>query len=335
LAATAGRSAGQGVVLQAGHRGQQGVLDPGPGRARRPQDVLGLLGEPPHRGQQQIAQRLGQLCVRLAGPAQQFLQEQRVALGAPVDLVGHRRCQFAPEDPRRELVGVPPVQPRQLYPLHPAEPAKPGQQRTQRMGAVQVIGPEGHDDQHPVQHLLAADEKRQQVAGRAVGPVRVLDDQHDRPLVGQALQQRENLLEQPGPGRAGIGFLLHRAELRQQPGHLAGGVARQQAGHAVGAQVAHELPEHRAERGERQPFGTHVEARAGQHTGPGIGGACDEFAGQPGLPDAGLAADEDGGRHRVAGAGQRGVQHGQVLAAADQDRTARTPVHGLQHAIAA
>lgn len=81
--------AGQSVVFQAGHRGQQGVLHLGPGRTRRPQDDLGFLGEPVHRGQQQIAQRLGQLRVRLAVTAQQLLHEQRVALSAPVDLVGH------------------------------------------------------------------------------------------------------------------------------------------------------------------------------------------------------------------------------------------------------
>ncbi len=309
--------AGQSVVFQAGHRGQQGVLDLGPGRTRRPQDALGFLGEPVHRGQQQIAQRLGQLRVRLAVTAQQLLHEQRVALSAPVDLVGHGRRQFVPEDPRRELVGLQPGQPRQLYPLYPAESAKLGQQRAYRMGAVQVIGPEGDDDQYPVQHLLAADQERQQVAGRTVSPVRVLDDQHDRPLVGQVLQQRENLLEQPGPGHAGAGIFLHHAELRQQPGHLAGGLAGQQAGHAVGTHVPHEFAQHRAEGRERQPFGTYVEAGAGQHPGPGIGGARGELGGQPGLSDSRLAADEHGGRRSGAGAGQRGVQYGQVLTAAD------------------
>ena len=43
--------------------------------------------------------------------------------------------------------------------------------------------------------------------------------------------------------------------------------AGQQPGHAVGAEVADELPEHRGERGERQAVGAELEAAPGQHPG--------------------------------------------------------------------
>ena len=67
------------------------------------------------------------------------------------------------------------------------------------MRPVQVIGPVGHHDQHAVQRPLVADQEGQQVPGGLVGPVHVLDDQHDGTGFGQALQDQEHLLEQPGP----------------------------------------------------------------------------------------------------------------------------------------
>ena len=47
-------------------------------------------------------------------------------------------------------------QPGQFHPLHPVDPAQFGQQRPQRMGAVQVVGTERDDDEHPAQGSLVA-----------------------------------------------------------------------------------------------------------------------------------------------------------------------------------
>src|SRR5215470_5867629 len=86
-------------------------------------------------------------------------------VGPPLHLVGQRRFGLTAEDARNKLVGVQPGKPRQLHTLHPPKPAKLGKQRAKRMGAVQLIGPVGNHDQHPVQDLLIADQERQQIEG--------------------------------------------------------------------------------------------------------------------------------------------------------------------------
>ncbi len=138
-----------------------------PAGARRPQHLLGLLGQSPHRDQQQVAQGRGHPGGEAAGAvvAQQFFHEQRVAVGAAVHLVRERGLRLAAEDAGRKLIGVPPVEPRQFHPLHPGEPAELGEQGANRVGTVQLVGPVGHDDQDAVQDLLPADEESQQVAG--------------------------------------------------------------------------------------------------------------------------------------------------------------------------
>ena len=118
---------------------------------------------------------------------------------------------------------------------------------------MKLVGPVADDDHYPVHDLLAADEEGHQVAGRAVGPVSVLDDDHHGPGLGQALEQRQHLLEQPRPGDSRVRLHVCLAELRQQPGELAGGVAGQQPRDTVGSQVADKLPEHGGERHKGRP----------------------------------------------------------------------------------
>ena len=128
-----------------------------------------------------------------------------------------------------QLAGVLAGEPGQIHPGDPVDPVQLGQQRAQRMGAVQLVGPVGHHDQHAVQRPLVADQEGQQVPGGPVGPVRVLDDQDHRAGFGQLLQQDEHLLEQPRPRLARVPA-RRLAELRQQPGQLPGAAAGQQLG---------------------------------------------------------------------------------------------------------
>jgi hypothetical protein len=63
------------------------------------------------------------------------------------------------------------------------------------MLAVEVVGAVGdHDEQRLGPERV--DHERQQLPGRAVRPVEVLQDQDDGPLGGEALQQPEEGLEQ-------------------------------------------------------------------------------------------------------------------------------------------
>ena len=90
----------------------------------------------------------------------------------------------------------------------------------------------------------------------------VLDHQDHGTAFGQALQDQEHLLEQPGPCLARLVRPGRGAEFRQQPGQLRAAAAGQQAGHAGRAEIAHELAEHGGERGERQAVRAELEAAA-------------------------------------------------------------------------
>ena len=63
-----------------------------------------------------------------------------------------------------QFLGLAAGEPRQLVPLHPLDPGQLGEQRPKRMGAVQLVGAEGHHDQHVAQRALVADEECEQVA---------------------------------------------------------------------------------------------------------------------------------------------------------------------------
>ena len=173
---------------------------------------------------------------------------------------------------------------------------------------------------------------RQQITGRPVRPVRVLDDQDDRAALGQLLEQDEHLLEQARSRLARVVRTGRLAELGQQPGQLPGRAARQQLGNAVGAQVADQLAQHRGEGGERQAVCAEFQAATGQHPGAGAAGPLGELAHQPGLADARLAADEDRGRAAVARLRQGGVQRGQLVGPADQDRADNIRRHTVKDA---
>ena len=79
-----------------------------------------------------------------------------------------------------------------------------------------------------------ADEEAEQVAGRAVGPVEVLDDEDDRRRRGEPLEDAEQQLEQPALGRA---------DAR----------ARRSASSGDGTEVGDEPRELGAARGRRRP----------------------------------------------------------------------------------
>jgi hypothetical protein len=96
---------GQPGVVLPGDRGQQRVPDPVAGRARDPDQLLGVLRQPPYPRHQQIPQRLRQAGAQLT-LTEQRLHEQRVALGAPVHRVEQVLTRLVAEEPGHELAGV-------------------------------------------------------------------------------------------------------------------------------------------------------------------------------------------------------------------------------------
>ena len=237
-------------LVEPGDRGEQPVGHAPAGDGDDAQHALGVVVELLGAREQQVAQRRRQvLDVRAAADrAQHLLGEERVALRALEDAVGERRVDRLAED-RLELLGdLGARERRELEPLARSARARAKQQRAQRVAAVELLGAVGRDEQHAAR-AQRAHEEREQVERRAVGPVEVLEDEHERLLRGEPADDAEDELEQPrglaiavgsGPGLAG-------AELGQQAGELARARGRASASSSSGVRRRGE----RAQRGRR------------------------------------------------------------------------------------
>ena len=142
----------------------------------------------------------------------------------------------------------------------------------------------------------APSEEGEELAGGAVGPVQVLDDQHDRLLGAERLEQ--------------VGDPLVEAS----PVVRAAGGERDQAGDPGGA---HRLAERRREGGEGQGVVAEVDAGADQGQ-DGAAALVQQLVDQAGLADPGLAADEHEPGATGACVVERGDQSGELGVAPDQ-----------------
>jgi hypothetical protein len=259
----------------------------------------GRLGQRVHPASEQIAQGRWQLAG--AGPhnGQQLLGEERVALRPGEHVlhqIGGRRCP-QDADQLRPRLGL--VEPRQLQALDRAAAVQLGQIRPQPLLAWLVVAV-GHHQQHPLPAQVA-DQEGQQVAGGAVGPVQVLDHQHQRGLLAQAPQQPEQQLEQAGlSGLLGLAGAVRFTEGGQHAGQLGPGRA-DQLPHGAGAEVAEQGPQGLYDRGIRQGGIADRHTAPGQHPRLVGGAAAGQLGHQAGLAHTGLAPQQDDGRVSVCG----------------------------------
>ena len=172
-----------------------------------------------------------------------------------------------------------------------------------------------------------ADQEGQQVAGGLVGPVQVLDHQHQRGLLAQAAEQAEQQLEQPG-----LGGLAGRAAGLARPGRAAGGPAPRQDGPTSSRTAstptsAGKGPQRLHDRGIGQGALADRHTAAGQHPRPVGGAAGGQFGDQAGLADAGLAPHQDDGRVPICGPPPGRLEELELLDAADEGRARHAAAH--------
>jgi hypothetical protein len=139
-------------------------------------------------------QRVRQRPAAVAAGGEQLLAEQRVAAGArpqPLQQVGVGR---RAEDVGQLVGQLVAAERPQRDPARARIALELGEQRAQRMAAVQLVGPVGADDEHPLAGQVARQE-RQRRARRAVGPVQVLDHQQHGALLRERGEQRQQALE--------------------------------------------------------------------------------------------------------------------------------------------
>ncbi len=113
------------------------------------------------------------------------------------DGVDQGRARGRAGDAGQQLDELATLEPRQVDALDARLALGLGQPRRQRMAAMQFVAPEGRDHE---QSLVAgvAGQEGEQVAGRTVGPVQVLDDEQDRVRLAEPAEQPQGALEDAG-----------------------------------------------------------------------------------------------------------------------------------------
>jgi hypothetical protein len=186
------------------------------------------------------------------------------------------------------------------------------------------------DHQHDPLAAQVAGQEGQQVPGRAVGPVHVLDHHDQGVPVGQGAEQAEQELEQP----ALVGRLRRRhragmtqvAQGRQEPGQLRPGRPGERP-HPLHPDLADQVAQGLDGRCEGQLAVGEGDAAADQHprAGPGLPGG--ELAGQARLADAGLAPQEDHHRRAAVRPPQGRVEHGKLPRPTDEGWAGHLAAH--------
>jgi hypothetical protein len=169
------------------------------------------------------------------------------------------------------------------------------------------------------------DEEREQVAGGLVGPVQILDHQHQRGLLAQAPKEAEQQLEQPGLGRRAGRVFLWLAQPGGQAGELRPGEPDEPAD-GLRAQLGQQDSQGLHDRGIRQGAVADRHTAPGQHPGP-IRGACDQLGDQAGLADTGLAPHQDDGRFAICGPPSGRLEGLELREAADEGGARHAAAH--------
>ena len=314
-------------------RREQGRVDPPAGRRCDPEQVVGRLAQPGDVGQEDLAEGRRQLGrAALPDRHEEFLGEERVALGAGVDRVDDGRIEVGAGDRPELSVQLATVEPPQVEPLDPPGPLELGDERQQRVAAVELVGAVGHDE-HDARVAQVAHEEREQVAARAVRPMEVLDDHHDRRRRREPLEDPEDQLEQPAllrterePTGHRDGQCVDRPEVRDEPCQLRATRAEDRV-ELLGARRPDPRPERLDDRCVRHATVHEIDAPAGEDAQAVGRGGLGELAQQAGLADARLAGDEEPGASTLACRVECRPQPPELVGPADEHGTRDAGVH--------
>ncbi len=273
-------------LAHAGDRGQHRLGGARTGRGSDTEHQLGARAEPYHPGEQHLLEA-GRQRARAGAVAgqHQLLGEERVALGAGVDLLDEPGGRGGTEQAGELLGQLGTAEARQLQALHAAVACQLAEQPAQRVQAVQLVAAEGEQQQHRAGAQVGGEEG-DQVAGGAVRPVQVLDDQQQRRAYRQPLDHAEQQLEQPPlagiHGSGACGRLATPGKVGNQAGQVGAGRAgdRLQLGRI---EVPGEAAQRLGDRRERQALLTERHAAAAQHPDALLAGGDSQLVGQPGL----------------------------------------------------
>ena len=193
---------------QLGHRREQLVVDPGAGRRRDTEDLLALLRDGRHPGQDDVAQPRRQVAVgRLSGGGEDLLGVERVPAGPRPDPVDEVRGGHLAELVGQQVRQLIAVEPAEVDPVDPVGALQLRDIRADHVSRVQLVGAQGGQDEHPVVAQVSGQE-RQQVARRRIRPLQILDHEHQGRHRGQPFDDAQHELEQAPLRESVVGAVL-------------------------------------------------------------------------------------------------------------------------------
>ena len=195
------------------------------------------------------------------------------------------------------------------------------------MRPVDVLASVTHHSREPLV-VQVAHQEAEQVAGRGVGPVEILQDDQRRPLGRQQPDHRHQLLEEASPRcRAGLGrFVARPGELGDEPCELQadrlGGCLEQ-----LGRGSAQRHAQGGDDRRERQLALAQRHAFPPQREKSSIAGPASELPQQARLADARVAGDQGQRGPAALGHSERLLEERQLILAAHDRRTGDPALH--------
>ena len=235
-------------------------------------------------------------------------------------------------DAGQQLDELAALEPRQVDAIDARLALGLGQPGGQRMAAMQFVAAEGRDDEQPLVARVARQEG-EQVAGRTVGPVQVLDDEQDRARLAEPAEQPQRALEDAGLEPFG---LARRGGLAARPATPRGRAARARAGSVRPPRRSRSGSTWRASDRRASTIGPNGSPSSPSATAPPSMTSQSRSRRRPtasrdqaALADPGLAADEDEGRMAVGSRIGRREERVKLLRTADEDRAAQAPGHAL------
>ena len=258
----------------------------------------------------------------VAQVAHDLLDEERVALGLAVQGVDERRLGLRHAERRHELGDLRLGQTAELDVAEQPFAAHVADQLVQRVAGLELGVAIGAEQQRAAR-LRRADEVPEQLQRRAVGPVQVVEDEHERRAVADLAEQCGHRVEEAQAAgvsvvavRAGLVVLAaRRAELAEQDREVGGADAdalAQRLERRAGRPAADHL-DHRLVRRERLL----VEA-AVEDVGAVVVGSLPDLGGEAGLADPGVAGQQDERMGAVDRLRPARLEHVELERAADQ-----------------
>ncbi len=288
------------------------MADVAPGGGRHPQDVARLLRQrldPDHQRVAEGRRDLGALGRR----REQLLGEERVAVGALEHVPDQRLARLLAEDRDQESAELLARKRSQVDPLDDGSAIELRHERPQGVATMKLVAAVGADEQQP-RVVRVANQEGEEVPGRSIGPVQVLDREHDRSGLAEAGEQREQDLEQArlcerlvegrvaaDPALAGVAELGSSRASSSRPGRASSSAGPSSRARGRSAAVS-------GAKGS-SPSASSMQSPASTRASGGRRMAL-ELGDQPGLADPGLAGDQDRAevprRGSLEGAGERG-----------------------------